>query len=273
MNKDEEFIDSEEHHYEEDDKIENDIDQDLDYDIYKVDGEDDSNDELDEDMYKIDGEDDSSSSEDEKQKFNYYSKKKRNLSKSLSPSSSKEFKIIPYKTLQENTPTKGILKNKNEKPPPKKNRIAWDEENLNFNDMNKSATMKIDEPKTPYHYYESEEESDESKKYLENKFLELKNALDKQQEKSEWDSDDEDNEEELNIKRKKKTNNKKINKKEKVGFGGGGSSNDYEEEEDEKEDEEKKENRKKFDSLRKAHYNEFRAIKSLGSNLSDEDEV
>eukprot|EP01133_Synstelium_polycarpum_P003615 gene3615-4143_t len=39
-----------------------------------------------------------------------------------------------------------------------KRRIVWDEENLTINELQKSSTMKIDEPKTPYHYYESEEE-------------------------------------------------------------------------------------------------------------------
>ena len=28
--------------------------------------------------------------------------------------------------------------------------VVWDEENLEYNEANKSATMKIDEPKTPW---------------------------------------------------------------------------------------------------------------------------
>ena len=30
--------------------------------------------------------------------------------------------------------------------------IKWDEDNLSFNEANKSSTMIIDEPDTPYHY-------------------------------------------------------------------------------------------------------------------------
>ena len=30
--------------------------------------------------------------------------------------------------------------------------VRWDEENLKYNEENKSATMKIDEPKTPYNF-------------------------------------------------------------------------------------------------------------------------
>eukprot|EP01112_Ceratiomyxa_fruticulosa_P010132 TRINITY_DN2672_c0_g5_i2.p1 TRINITY_DN2672_c0_g5~~TRINITY_DN2672_c0_g5_i2.p1 ORF type:complete len:319 (+),score=105.89 TRINITY_DN2672_c0_g5_i2:570-1526(+) len=52
---------------------------------------------------------------------------------------------------------KGILKNPYNSSR-KRRVISFDEENLNYNEENKSATMKINEPKTPYHYYDSEEE-------------------------------------------------------------------------------------------------------------------
>ena len=38
----------------------------------------------------------------------------------------------------------------NRKAPRKKARIVWDEQNLEHNEANKSATMKITEPDTPY---------------------------------------------------------------------------------------------------------------------------
>lgn len=40
-------------------------------------------------------------------------------------------------------------------------RIVWDEDNLLLTESQKSATMKIDEPKTPYHYYDSDQEEAE----------------------------------------------------------------------------------------------------------------
>jgi len=50
--------------------------------------------------------------------------------------------------------SKSILKNDGHddtKESKKRSRLVWDEANLIYNDANKSATMKIDEPKTPFH--------------------------------------------------------------------------------------------------------------------------
>jgi len=56
--------------------------------------------------------------------------------------------------------TKSILKK--EENPKNKMRIFWDEDNLIYNDSHKTATMKINEPKTPYNkdYKYSEEEEE-----------------------------------------------------------------------------------------------------------------
>lgn len=53
----------------------------------------------------------------------------------------------------------GILKKSRE--PARKKRIVWDEDNIAFTESQKSSTMKIDEPKTPYHYYDSSEDDEE----------------------------------------------------------------------------------------------------------------
>mmetsp|Transcript_39559 Transcript_39559/g.99727 ORF Transcript_39559/g.99727 Transcript_39559/m.99727 type:complete len:136 (-) Transcript_39559:113-520(-) len=51
---------------------------------------------------------------------------------------------------------RGILKkNCNTK---REGHIVWDEENLAETEAQKSSTMKIDEPKTPYHYYMQSDE-------------------------------------------------------------------------------------------------------------------
>eukprot|EP01099_Mayorella_cantabrigiensis_P004667 TRINITY_DN3557_c0_g1_i2.p1 TRINITY_DN3557_c0_g1~~TRINITY_DN3557_c0_g1_i2.p1 ORF type:complete len:125 (-),score=41.22 TRINITY_DN3557_c0_g1_i2:23-397(-) len=54
---------------------------------------------------------------------------------------------------------KPILK---KSPVPKpSSHLAWDEENLDYNEKHKTATMKIDEPKTPYAYPTHGDQSDE----------------------------------------------------------------------------------------------------------------
>ncbi|KNC52330.1 uncharacterized protein AMSG_08298 [Thecamonas trahens ATCC 50062] len=63
--------------------------------------------------------------------------------------------------------TKGILKREhgdeagaNEGCNKKRKGIVWDEENLAYNEENKSATMKIEEPDTPYHNYNMEDDDE-----------------------------------------------------------------------------------------------------------------
>ncbi|KAG0303301.1 hypothetical protein BGZ98_006798, partial [Dissophora globulifera] len=56
----------------------------------------------------------------------------------------------------EQQPVKGILKKTtNPQPQPDENapRLKWDEENLTITEAQKDSTMKIDEPKTPFVYY------------------------------------------------------------------------------------------------------------------------
>jgi protein phosphatase inhibitor 2 len=59
----------------------------------------------------------------------------------------------------DNKPHKGILKKTRE--PARKKRIVWDEQNIALTESQKCSTMKIDEPKTPYHYYDSSEDDEE----------------------------------------------------------------------------------------------------------------
>jgi len=66
---------------------------------------------------------------------------------------------IHFSNEQAHPKPKGILKKHRE--PARKKRIVWDEQNLAETESQKSATMKIDEPKTPYNYYDSSGEEDE----------------------------------------------------------------------------------------------------------------
>jgi len=69
-------------------------------------------------------------------------------------------------------------------------RIIWDEENLAHNDINKSATMKITEPKTPFHHYIPEDDEDDD----EEEIFHLPDVLKipRHNKKSEWSESDED---------------------------------------------------------------------------------
>ncbi|KDO23791.1 hypothetical protein SPRG_11221 [Saprolegnia parasitica CBS 223.65] len=42
--------------------------------------------------------------------------------------------------------------------PTPKPRIQWDEETIALHDLDRGTRMKINEPNTPYHYYEAEED-------------------------------------------------------------------------------------------------------------------
>ena len=45
---------------------------------------------------------------------------------------------------------------------PQKGRIRWDEEVIREHDQQRGNKTKITEPKTPYHYYEEEDDPDSS---------------------------------------------------------------------------------------------------------------
>eukprot|EP01103_Thecamoeba_quadrilineata_P008410 TRINITY_DN18156_c0_g1_i1.p1 TRINITY_DN18156_c0_g1~~TRINITY_DN18156_c0_g1_i1.p1 ORF type:complete len:165 (-),score=54.30 TRINITY_DN18156_c0_g1_i1:28-498(-) len=63
----------------------------------------------------------------------------------------------------ETTQIKPILKTSPTPPAavsPRKH-LTFDEENLVHNEETKSATMKIDEPPTPYHYYNQDDDKEE----------------------------------------------------------------------------------------------------------------
>ena len=64
----------------------------------------------------------------------------------------------------ENHP-KPILKTESDTKPDKKKKkakIVWDEENLLYNETHRTATMKIDEPPTPYNRDYASSDNDES---------------------------------------------------------------------------------------------------------------
>jgi len=52
--------------------------------------------------------------------------------------------------------SKGILKKPKDIPKPENTGIQWDEANLMLNESEKVPRMKVDEPKTPFVYYDSD---------------------------------------------------------------------------------------------------------------------
>ncbi|KAJ5079886.1 protein phosphatase 1 regulatory (inhibitor) subunit 2 [Anaeramoeba ignava] len=60
----------------------------------------------------------------------------------------------------------GILKEKNDQQKMQKNTsLRWDEENLRYNEENRTDTMIIDEPKTPYNYEQFNDSSSDSEDF------------------------------------------------------------------------------------------------------------
>ncbi|PRP79629.1 protein phosphatase inhibitor 2 [Planoprotostelium fungivorum] len=62
--------------------------------------------------------------------------------------------------LEDQTEPKSILKKDDTKK--KRTRIVWDEDNLATNESEKSATMKIDEPDTPFNPAKYDDEGEEN---------------------------------------------------------------------------------------------------------------
>lgn len=56
----------------------------------------------------------------------------------------------------------------------------WDEQNLALTESQKSSTMKIDEPKTPYHYYDSSEDGIYRNKEMADLIIQIINLINKQ---------------------------------------------------------------------------------------------
>eukprot|EP00026_Physarum_polycephalum_P012045 Phypoly_transcript_12311.p1 GENE.Phypoly_transcript_12311~~Phypoly_transcript_12311.p1 ORF type:complete len:268 (+),score=61.57 Phypoly_transcript_12311:34-837(+) len=78
---------------------------------------------------------------------------------STPPKDYKEERTTVSGSQHEHKPHKSILKKSRE--PARKKRIVWDEQNIALTEREKCSTMKIDEPKTPYHYYDSSEDDEE----------------------------------------------------------------------------------------------------------------
>mmetsp|Transcript_16955 Transcript_16955/g.23500 ORF Transcript_16955/g.23500 Transcript_16955/m.23500 type:complete len:144 (+) Transcript_16955:75-506(+) len=120
-------------------------------------------------------------------------------------------------------------------PKKKKGGVKWDEENLMVCESEKSATMKIDEPKTPYNQYQMSEDAEVVEA--------LEGDLTDQLAQEMTDAADSE---------KKETSKPKFAVEE--------------------EGEEEKAKKKEFDKKRKAHYNEFEMIKLARQKMMEEEE-
>ncbi|KAF9111986.1 hypothetical protein BGX27_004167 [Mortierella sp. AM989] len=165
-------------------------------------------------------------------------------------------------------PVKGILKRpasrqQHERTP----RLKWDEENLTITEAQKDSTMKIDEPKTPYVYYDHDLDKvmdvddafslDSEKKkrdaqahaLLANSSMQgIQNGNGKEVEQDEEEEEEEEDEEEPEE----------------------WQDSDGEDDEDEEDETPKKVDHDKFAKMRAEHYKMKEALK-LGHELAEEE--
>ncbi|KAF9168872.1 hypothetical protein BGX21_002403 [Mortierella sp. AD011] len=159
-------------------------------------------------------------------------------------------------------PVKGILKRpaSRQQHDERFPRLKWDEENLTITEAQKDSTMKIDEPKTPYVYYDQEldkvmdlddafsldcekkKKSGSSMQGVQNGNGSKQDSNDEEEEQEEDDEDDDADE--------------------------WGDSDD--EDEDEEEEQPKKIDHDKFARMRAEHYHMKEALK-LGHQLAEEE--
>ncbi|KAJ3088412.1 hypothetical protein HK102_008806 [Quaeritorhiza haematococci] len=148
---------------------------------------------------------------------------------------------------------KGILKNQGHPTSPPAPRIRWDEDNIMMTEAQKSATMKITEPKTPYIHYNHETDEIlgntgsippmELTSAIEN----ASSALGRRSSSSSMSTSGSDSE--------------------------GSKKDDWSESEEEKDlDPEERERRRKFKQMRSQHYNMKEALKKARQELAQEEE-
>jgi len=161
-------------------------------------------------------------------------------------------------------PAKGILRRQRE--PARTKRIVWDEQNIAQTEREKSSTMKIDEPKTPYHYYDSSEEDDEE--HAASRAQQLEDAVG--QSFSRFHTDDSDSSGKESGDGGVEWTESDESGKENEGFGLGSFYNDVKtgvmfapDSDDSGKDDKDPESRKKFAEKRKQHYNEYQMLRRM----------